>query len=265
MPRRRAAASSAPCSGSPSPAEPIGTLAPTPTRSIDTMPRTRGALAVRHPVHVVARAVVVVASGAPRGSSAPKATKTTGRRVRRSATASATASITPIPDALSSAPGACGTVSRCAPTTRWGSVGSNSGGVATTFCDRPAGTARRPRTRPRVADALPLDVVPAPLEPARHPVGGAVEGRRSPPAARSCPRGVVRSAQRWQVEVVGREGLRPARPGVRCGRLLLRGRGRRRRRGHDAEVVLRRRSAPRAALGGAVDELRVGLGHQPLQ
>ncbi len=52
----------------------------------------------------------------------------------------ATASRTPTPDALSSAPGACGTVSRWAPTSRCGSPGRRPGGVATTLTERPAPT-----------------------------------------------------------------------------------------------------------------------------
>ena len=45
-----------------------------------------------------------------------------------------------MPEALSSAPGACGTVSRCAPTSSHGSPGTTSPRVATRLTDGPAGT-----------------------------------------------------------------------------------------------------------------------------
>ena len=49
-------------------------------------------------------------------------------------------SMTPMPDALSSAPRAAATVSRWAPTTTCCAAGSKPGGSATTFCDVPAPT-----------------------------------------------------------------------------------------------------------------------------
>ena len=80
------------------------------------------------------------ASPSPRGSSPPKATRTTGRRVSSCADIRASSSSTLMPDASSSAPGACGTVSRWALTTRCGSVGSKPGRVATTLVVVPEST-----------------------------------------------------------------------------------------------------------------------------
>ena len=80
--------------------------------------------------------VVVLALAS--GSSEPNAISTTGRRVRESCVASAMASNEPMPDALSSAPGPWGTVSRCAPMASHGLPGWTSPRVAITFTERPA-------------------------------------------------------------------------------------------------------------------------------
>ena len=83
----------------------------------------------------------------PRASSAPNATKRTGRAAGCCRTMRASSIIVVMPEALSSAPGDWGTVSRCAPMTTCGFAGSKPGGSAMTLTGRPAGT-RTPHDTP---------------------------------------------------------------------------------------------------------------------
>ncbi len=89
----------------------------------------------------------------PRASSAPNATKRTGSAAGCCLSMRASSIIVVTPDALSSAPGDCGTVSRWAPITTCGRDGSKPGGSATTLTGRPAGT-RTPTTARRQVERL---------------------------------------------------------------------------------------------------------------
>jgi hypothetical protein len=74
------------------------------------------------------------------GSSAPKAMNCTGTEAGCWLTMAASCSMTAMPEALSSAPGATGTVSRCAPTTTYGLRASKFFGSAITLTEVPLRT-----------------------------------------------------------------------------------------------------------------------------
>ncbi len=100
-------------------------------------------------------------------------------------------------------PGACGTVSRWAPTTRCGRRGSKPGGVAITLTDVPASTGTPQELPPGTGDALPAHVVAQRRELARDPrcgLGGTP--------------GWWRAADRFRPPAAGRRGPR-CRPGGR--------------------------------------------------
>ena len=144
---------------------------------------------MRQGVDVRRRAVVVVGVGrrraAPR-SRTPRARPAAG--CRRPASASAVASSTPMPDALSSAPGACGTVSRCAPTSSHGSPGHHVTAGGHQVDRRPAGHRNAPRhpcRSRRTAVARPSSPAgSAPTRPSGRP--GSTPAR-CPVAARPVP------------------------------------------------------------------------------
>src|SRR6478735_12552289 len=94
-----------------------------------------------------------------------------------------------MPDALSSAPGACGTVSRCPPTSSHGRPGTTSPRVTTRLTEGPAGT------------GTPYDVTAG--------VGNRCRSTDQPsPASRSSTQ---RAARRYAGEVPGRGPIVPAR------------------------------------------------------
>ena len=150
----RSAARTSARSASPS-AAPTGTTEPTPTRSSESMPRTARRSAGAQGRDVRARAVVVVGVGraarllGPERDEHAPATGPDGPRAPPRPRAAV-----PTPDALSSAPGACGTVSRWAPTTRCGFAGVE----ARRRGDHVDGPAGSDRDAPRVAagDGEPL-------------------------------------------------------------------------------------------------------------
>ena len=117
-----------------------GTRPGAPTRSRATIAASGGSLGADQPAYVGLRAEVVLVVGR-----APRLLGTEGHehdrhRVPASAAIRASSSMTATPLALSSAPGACGTVSRWAPTRTYGWPGSRSGGRATTLVVLPAST-----------------------------------------------------------------------------------------------------------------------------
>ncbi len=94
-----------------------------------------------------------------------------------------------MPEALSSAPGACGTVSRWAPTASQGFPGRTSPRVATTLTERPAGT------------GTPQDTPAGVWNGCRRTCQPRAESRRS-----------TQSAARWKAgDVPGRGPISPAR------------------------------------------------------
>src|SRR6478672_449369 len=119
----------------------------TPTRSRATMPRTARRSDAPSPATKCREPNAYSVPLPPRASSAPNATNRTGSAPGCWRVIRATSAMTMSPDALSSAPGDCGTVSRCAPTTTCGCVGSKPGGSATTSTVVPPGT-RTPHDTP---------------------------------------------------------------------------------------------------------------------
>ncbi|MDF2748509.1 MAG: hypothetical protein K0S98_2796 [Propionibacteriaceae bacterium] len=139
MSARRAAVRMEARSWSPdSSAEQTGTYeARTPTRSKETIARTARRSGRVMPATSCREPKWCIASPDPRGSSAPKAMNWTGSSAGCCAAIRASWSMTAMPEALSSAPGAVGTVSRWAPTTTCGFRESKPGGSAITFADLP--------------------------------------------------------------------------------------------------------------------------------
>ena len=111
----------------------------------DAIERDHGAQSLGVPRRTDARPSRATRSGArfPSRSAAPRRRRPRRRPASRVGSAAASRAVsrtTATPEALSSAPGACGTVSRWAPTTRRARPGRRPGGRATTFHVSPAPT-----------------------------------------------------------------------------------------------------------------------------
>ena len=213
---RRAAASSSARIRSAGPGAADGHHPPTPTRSRATMPRSVRRCCRGERVHEDARAEVVVVVARPARLLGAEGDQHDGEPgARRPRAPRPAASSTPMPEALSSAPGACGTVSRWAPTSSHGRPGTSvpAGGDQV---DRASGRHRDP---PRDArgrrELLAPDRPAGVVETALDPVGrAAVAPAMCRAAARCGPPGAVRRP--WRCAPARRPD-RPAARGVGGG------------------------------------------------